>query len=568
MKAMQFSPDDRYPNVRQLAGDIEAYLGDQPVSAWREPLRIRAQRFLRQRQSLVLAGMLLLALLAALSVTIAYRQERVAKRLAAKQAETVSQVSEIFASLKLDGHPTGLLGRDYKDPDLRRAAERVKVELSDNPTIQASLLDAVGDHFSMSGKLQDAEAFLIPALEIRNQYPEHRADLASSLHHVAFLRWIQGRVVEARRHASQAIAIRSEVFGANHEKTIASQVLYLMLICELPEMNDQRVLHGGLDRFIRAWQQVLEAEQARIIDTDRRTMSEADIGGIYTVLALCHAYRLFDSEANLATQWSTGTQAMSDYRKGQAAFAKAKGNHPGELFAKTFQSRISSISILQHFVKQDAQALLAEAIELSKQTFHANESHPGNLVVRRHLVQGLGDGPEEEKAMREVRELAKPVFEGEPRAANFDSQLAELLFHRGMATESPAEREAFFEESQMLFEGAIECWAQTIGTGTMQVGEARKKLARIARERGDLQVAERLFRSALAAYDLASIRGYDYCDHQCRGELARVLVELERLEEAEELVREREQIRAEHLARIPEIVERIYSGVGSLGLED
>ncbi len=55
LKAMALRPEDRYPTARALAGDIEKWLADEPVSAWREPLRLWMGRWVRRHQARVAA---------------------------------------------------------------------------------------------------------------------------------------------------------------------------------------------------------------------------------------------------------------------------------------------------------------------------------------------------------------------------------------------------------------------------------------------------------------------------------------------------------------------------------
>jgi serine/threonine protein kinase len=55
LKAMALRPEDRYPTTRALAADVERWLADEPVSAWREPLRLRAGRWARRHQTGVAA---------------------------------------------------------------------------------------------------------------------------------------------------------------------------------------------------------------------------------------------------------------------------------------------------------------------------------------------------------------------------------------------------------------------------------------------------------------------------------------------------------------------------------
>jgi Tfp pilus assembly protein PilF len=65
LKAMALRPEDRYPTPLALAEDIEHWLADEPVSAYREPLPLRARRWARKHRPLVagLTALLLTALL-------------------------------------------------------------------------------------------------------------------------------------------------------------------------------------------------------------------------------------------------------------------------------------------------------------------------------------------------------------------------------------------------------------------------------------------------------------------------------------------------------------------------
>jgi serine/threonine protein kinase len=55
-KAMATKPDDRYASARALIEDVERWMADEPVSAWREPLSRRVQRWARRSRPLVTAG--------------------------------------------------------------------------------------------------------------------------------------------------------------------------------------------------------------------------------------------------------------------------------------------------------------------------------------------------------------------------------------------------------------------------------------------------------------------------------------------------------------------------------
>ena len=85
-RAMELEPSHRYSSALALAGDIERWLADEPVSAWDDPWSDRARRCVRRNQPLVAgwAAAVAVALLAlAMAVpllTLAWRDEAAARR--------------------------------------------------------------------------------------------------------------------------------------------------------------------------------------------------------------------------------------------------------------------------------------------------------------------------------------------------------------------------------------------------------------------------------------------------------------------------------------------------------
>jgi eukaryotic-like serine/threonine-protein kinase len=49
LKAMALRPEERYATARDLADDVERWMADEPVSAWRDSLPTRARRWLKRR---------------------------------------------------------------------------------------------------------------------------------------------------------------------------------------------------------------------------------------------------------------------------------------------------------------------------------------------------------------------------------------------------------------------------------------------------------------------------------------------------------------------------------------
>ena len=59
-KAMALQTDDRYASPKVLADDLERWMADEPVTAWREPLSRRGRRWARRNRTAVTAALVAL----------------------------------------------------------------------------------------------------------------------------------------------------------------------------------------------------------------------------------------------------------------------------------------------------------------------------------------------------------------------------------------------------------------------------------------------------------------------------------------------------------------------------
>jgi serine/threonine protein kinase/WD40 repeat protein len=89
LKAMRLKPGDRYATALELAADLEHWLADDAVSAWREPWTLRAKRWMRKHQTLTstVVAAVLVALLGISAVAVQQRQSNQA--LGEKNAQLV-----------------------------------------------------------------------------------------------------------------------------------------------------------------------------------------------------------------------------------------------------------------------------------------------------------------------------------------------------------------------------------------------------------------------------------------------------------------------------------------------
>ncbi len=160
LKAMALQPADRYASALDLAADVEHWLADEPVAAYREPWRERTRRFLRKHRTLATsaAAMLVVAALlssgAAVLLNVARAGERQARFDEVKQKEAAiaaQNQADAVANFLVDAFRSPDPSRDGKEIKvvemLDRAVEKVDQEFADDPVIRGRLLDALGNTY-------------------------------------------------------------------------------------------------------------------------------------------------------------------------------------------------------------------------------------------------------------------------------------------------------------------------------------------------------------------------------------------------------------------------------------
>jgi tetratricopeptide (TPR) repeat protein len=140
LKAMSQNPSRRYAAAGELAGDVEAWLADEPVAAWPEPRYVRAVRWMRRHRTLVAttAATLVLAVVG-LSLGIwllayANRQVRVSRDVAQSREK---EATENFQ-----------LARSAVDRYLTRVAQDPRLRTSGLEPLRRSLLETAREFYA------------------------------------------------------------------------------------------------------------------------------------------------------------------------------------------------------------------------------------------------------------------------------------------------------------------------------------------------------------------------------------------------------------------------------------
>jgi serine/threonine-protein kinase len=104
IKAMALQPEARYPTAQALARDVEQWLADEPVSACREPWRVRLWRWMRRHRVLVsaLAALLVTALVALILGLWLVNEEKRNTAEALRQTQKAEQTASEQQHLALE----------------------------------------------------------------------------------------------------------------------------------------------------------------------------------------------------------------------------------------------------------------------------------------------------------------------------------------------------------------------------------------------------------------------------------------------------------------------------------
>lgn len=224
--ALREEPELRYSSVAQLSEDINRYLQGLPVVAQKDSFAYRAKKFIRRNKIAVGAGASILTAIA-IGIISTLRQSRIASRerdkakLEAARAEKIN----LFLQEMLSAADPRAKGKDVKVAEiLDLAAQRIEIELAEQPEISADLQTTIGLTYLGLGLFEKAEKHLREALEIRLQLCKNRSSavsgqgieeaeaqtIAASFNNLGKVLQAKGAINEAETLFRQALRLTSD----------------------------------------------------------------------------------------------------------------------------------------------------------------------------------------------------------------------------------------------------------------------------------------------------------------------------------------------------------------------
>lgn len=160
------------------------------------------------------AGMVITSGLATMAV-LARNEANVQRQRAEIDAETARQTTEFMVGLFEVSDPSESLGNSITAREiLDKGAARIENELTDQPAIQATLMDTMGTVYTSLGLYAPAASLINQSLQKRSAlHGTEHIEVASSLNHLGKVQTLQADYEQAEANLRGALTVRRKLLG-------------------------------------------------------------------------------------------------------------------------------------------------------------------------------------------------------------------------------------------------------------------------------------------------------------------------------------------------------------------
>ena len=511
LMALRKEPKRRYASVEQFAEDIRRYLMGLPVIAHQASVGYLTLKFLRRNRLTVGAAAAFAVLLVAFTINVTIQARRLAHERDQAQQErdraeqVVAFLQDIFhVSDPEKGGAETITAREILD----RGARRVERELSDQPAVQATLMEAIGNVYRNLGLYDWARPQLEQALEIRRGlFGESHPSYVQSLNNLGVLLSVQGEFLAAEPLLRDALNRRLALYGEFHARVAES-------LNNLGKLSYDKGDYPAAEELYR-----------RAVTVYKKLGSEPQGLG------------LAESQSNLAILLSIQSQFAEAEQLFRSALGLRReafgGEHPA--VADSLNDLAVMLGIQGRYA--EAEPLVRDALEQRRRLMGDEHLAVGESLnnlgrLRRELLDFDGA----ESLYRESLEISRKRLGSEhPKTAIQISNLALVLQQKGE-----------LDEAEILFREALATRRRVLGDRHQEFGISTVGLGGLLLEKGQTTAAEALLRQGIDVFEEAL--GADHWRAaEARSLLGATLAEAGRYGEARPLLEEAYQSILERL---------------------
>ena len=539
LKALEKDRKRRYATPSELAADIEHYLRNEPVSAHAPSVGYRARKFARRYQGgLITASVFVLVLVVATAVSI--RQGIRANR----QAAIAQAVNDFLQNDLLAQASTS--NQSKPDPDLKvrtaldRAAQRIEGKFNQQPEVESSIRDTIGQAYMDLGVYPQAQNEFERALDIdRRVLGEKDPKTLRTMSRLGTLEKLQGKYTQAEALLSQTLGIQRRVLGREHVDTLYtannlastyekegkyaqaealhSQTLEIQRRVLGPEnsdtlnsMNNLAIDYWKLGKYAQA-----ESLLSQTLEIRRRVSGPDHPDTLKPMINLAGLYR---NEGKYA-------QAQQLYSQGLKSERRVLGpEHP--LTLAVMQSLAEAYS--SEGKHAQAEALFSQVLDIQRRVLGPN--HPETLATMSALAAEYGNGgnnAQAEQLLSQVLEIERRVLG--PEHSDTLITMTNVAYANAMLGN--------YARAEQLCNQAFEAASRTLGPEHPETLGILSQLVAIYQMQGNYALAEAAATRVLAGRRHAL--GNENPDTMiAAADLAMAYVSREKFAEAEPLARE------------------------------
>jgi serine/threonine-protein kinase len=476
LKAMALQPADRYASPRKLAEDIEHWLADEPVSAWREPLPVRGRRWMKRHRVLVMACVTALlvgaASLAVATVLLSAKNEEL-RRANAREAEAYQQAQANFE-----------MANQAVEDYLFNVAEDDRLKERDLSELRKKLVAS-------------AATFYKRFIEARKEDPK--------------LEFMLGRAYYNLGHLHQELTESDDAI----EKLVQAKAIFQRLTEGDPDNSEYRYYLGlaGLDL-----EQVYRDDVKRLDEAEKESSTALPL---FEQLTREHPtvkkYRSKESECMLRRSQLLGVRGRHDEaepfcRKAIALHRQIVKESPeieeNHVLCRSLAKLGSLLNNLNR--QQEARQALEEAIEINKGVVEAAPRVPRYRFQTAWLHQELmwnlrrlGEPRAAEQAIRKAVEVDRQLVAEFPGVPSHQSDLVDALrFLVEQLTDAGKSYEAvpLGHEAVRLGDKLVAAYPKAPDF-RRSLAEACYSLARALHREGEIAEGERFRRRSIDLYE-------------------------------------------------------------------
>jgi eukaryotic-like serine/threonine-protein kinase len=443
LKAMALKPEDRYATCRALADDIEHWMADEPVTATREPLSLRARRWARRNRTAVitLAASVLVALVGTAAVLAVQTQANGRLHQANSNLEIANgRVTKANADLKsanVREKQRFSLAMDAINMFHGEVSKDLLLKEKQFEGLRTKLLKGAADFY---GRLED----LLKGQTDR----ETRAELGKAYDEL-------GALTSAIGDQTAALGVYRKALGVR--RALASE----------PGAVVESTLDVAKSLNAIGWLQRLTGDMAGALSSfeeARNLANEAERHGEAAERAQGMVGTAYDRTAYVLSQTGDKAGALANYRKALAILQKLADANPG---VTEYQRNLATSQNHAGWLLSEmgdtagARAALGQGLTIRQKLADAN---PSDLISQQnlawshytisYLLTATGDQDGARAAHGQALAIRQKLGDAYPSVTEIQAELASTLLSMGwllMQSGRPAEAVDYYSREEAIW---------------------------------------------------------------------------------------------------------------------